>query len=328
MKADIIIISNKKELKFMNKKFKCFKEADNLSYEFIKAPRALFYDKKYASLSPAAKLLYLAMLERQSLSLKNKFKDDEGNIYIIFTHEDAREVIGCGVNKAVKAFNELDLQKGVGLIRRKRQGLCKPDLIYLNSNILKEGGLNVNKLLVSEPKEENRNFENESSGNFENKTQELSETKANYIKENKNKINNINPSYPSFDAKEDEMERKEQKENIKFNIDYDALIKSYSKDILDEIVSVITNAVCTKKEYIFIGGENIPSKSVKQKLLSLDQSHIEYVCNCLDRNTTEVKNINSYILTCLYRAADNISLHYKLMINHLKKEESKKRLQS
>jgi len=306
----------------MKKNFKCFKDEDNLNYDFIKAPRALFYDKKYASLSPAAKLLYLAMLERQSLSLKNSLKDCEGNIYIIFTHEDAREVIGCGVNKAVKAFNELDIHKGVGLIKRKRQGLCKPDLIYLNSNILKESGLNVNNLIVSYPKEENRNFENESSGKFENKTQELSKAKSNYIKDNKNKINNINHSYLSFDAKEDENERKEQKENIKFNIEYDALIKSYSKDILDEIVSVITNAVCTTKEYIFIGGENIPSKTVKQKLLSLDQSHIEYVCNCLDRNTTEVKNINSYILTCLYRAADNISLHYKLMVNHQKRLQS------
>ena len=311
----------------MNKSFKYFKETDSLEYEFIKTPKAILHNKKYSSISPAAKLLYLAMLERQSLSLKNNLKDKEGNVYIIFTHEDAREVIGCGVNKAVKAFSELDTVSGAGLIKRKRQGLCRPDLIYLNSEILNESEPNVDKELIKPKKEKNRNFENESSDDIENKTQELSKTQTNNIKKKNIKINNINHSYPSFDAEADANERYNQKEFIKLNIDYDILVKDYSKDIIDEIVCVITDAVCSRKEYFIIGGERIPSEIVRKKLLSLDQSHIEYVCNSLGKTSTDVKNINSYIITCLYRAADNISIHYKLMVNHSQREEKKSKTQ-
>ena len=311
----------------MNNSFKYFKESDSLEYEFIKTPKAILHNKKYSFISPAAKLLYLAMLERQSLSLKNNLKDKEGNVYIIFTHEDAREVIGCGVNKAVKAFSELDSVSGVGLIKRKRQGLCRPDLIYLNSEILNEGESKVDKELIKPKKEKNKDFENESSEVTKEKTQELSKTQTNDIKKKNIKINNINHSYPSFDAEADANERYNQKEFIKLNIDYDVLINSYQKEIIDEIVCVITDAVCSKKEYFIIGGEKIPSEIVRKKLLSLDQSHIEYVCNSLCKTSTDVKNINSYIITCLYRAADNISIHYKLMVNHNKREEKKSKTQ-
>lgn len=312
-------------MKFMKNNFKYFQENDSLNYEFIKAPKALFYDKKYASLSPSAKLLYLAMLERQSLSLKNSLKDDKGNIYIVFTHDDAREVLGCSASTVVKVFSELDCVK---LIKRKHRGLCKPDLIYLNTDILKECGLSVNNLLVIESNSKNRDFKNKSSGNNKNNFQEVSKTEANNIKNNNNKINNIIPSYQSFDSKEIMIDRCEQKENIKFNIDYDVLIKSYPKDIIDEIVSVMTNAVCSSRKYITIGGESIPQNEVKNKLLSINQSHIEYVCDCLNRTSTNVKNINSYVLTCLWRAADNISIHYKLMVNHQKQEEKKSKTQN
>ena len=69
----------------MNLDFSYFKKTESADYPFIKVPRELFYGKKFSGLSSNAKVLYMAMLERLSLSHKNDWRDSEGNIYIIFT---------------------------------------------------------------------------------------------------------------------------------------------------------------------------------------------------------------------------------------------------
>ena len=53
--------------------------------------------------------------------MKNGWHDELGRIYIIFTLEDVAETLGYKTDKAIKLFNELDSQKGVGLIERVRK---------------------------------------------------------------------------------------------------------------------------------------------------------------------------------------------------------------
>ena len=65
--------------------------------------------------------------------------------------------------------------------------------------------------------------------------------------------------------------------------------------------------LCSRKKQIRIAGEDFPNKIVKSRLLKLDDSHIEYVLECLDRNTTDIRNIRSYILTALYQAPTTIN---------------------
>ena len=72
------------------------------------------------------------MLDRMSLSLRNGWLDDQGRVYIYFTLEDAIDLIGCGHNKMVRIFKELET---IGLIERKKQGLGKPAIIYVKNFI-------------------------------------------------------------------------------------------------------------------------------------------------------------------------------------------------
>ena len=65
-----------------------------------------------------------------------------------------------------------------------------------------------------------------------------------------------------------------------------------------------------------IAGENMSAEAVKSRLLKLDDSHIEYVLECLDKNTTDIRNIRSYILTVLYQAPTTISSYYSTLVNH------------
>jgi len=104
-----------------------------------------------------------------------------------------------------------------------------------------------------------------------------------------------NPSPLGQDAAEPERKRKEAadaysvyEEIIKDNIEYDHLV-AYSrvdKDLLDEIVSLILETVCTKRKTIRIAGDDHPAELVKAKFMKLNSSHIEFVFDCMKENTT------------------------------------------
>lgn len=100
-------------------------------YAFYRIPKALFEQPEFRDVSTDAKLLYGMMLDRMGLSLRNQWVDGQGRVYIIFTVDSIKESFQCGNEKAVKMLSELDTKKGVGLIKRVRQGQGNPDLIYV-----------------------------------------------------------------------------------------------------------------------------------------------------------------------------------------------------
>ena len=108
-----------------------FYGAQSSQFSFIRVPTVLFTDDEYKYVSAEAKVLYGLMLSRMDLSAKNGWIDDQGRVFIICTLSEVMEKMNCADNKATKLMNELE--KKCGLIERKRQGLCKPDLIYVKN---------------------------------------------------------------------------------------------------------------------------------------------------------------------------------------------------
>lgn len=100
-------------------------------FSFYRIPKQLFSDVRFSGISTEAKLLYGILLDRMSLSLKNKWLDNAGRVYIIFPLEEVMAALGCADNKATKLLRELENK--AGLIERKRRGLGKPSLIYLKN---------------------------------------------------------------------------------------------------------------------------------------------------------------------------------------------------
>ena len=115
----------------MNYDYVSGQQADQFS--FYRIPKALFTDEAFGSISTDAKLLYGILLDRMNLSAKNGWLDKEGRVYIIFTVDEVEESLGCGHGKAMKLLAELD--GNTGLIERKRQGLGKPNLIFVKNFI-------------------------------------------------------------------------------------------------------------------------------------------------------------------------------------------------
>lgn len=99
------------------------------AYSFYRIPKVLFTSAYFKKLSCEAKVLYGLMLDRMSLSIKNRWFDEEGKVYIIFSIDDVKEYMGCHQQKAVKLMQELDQKKGIGLIEKKRIGFGKANLL-------------------------------------------------------------------------------------------------------------------------------------------------------------------------------------------------------
>ena len=108
------------------------------------------------------------------------------------------------------------------------------------------------------------------------------------------------------------------REIIKENIEYDIMKDNFPDDHerLDEIVELMAETLASKKATFCIAGDTYPASTVKFKLLRINSLHIQYVFECLDKNTTEVRNIKKYLLATLFNAPSTMGSYYKAQVNH------------
>ena len=108
------------------------------------------------------------------------------------------------------------------------------------------------------------------------------------------------------------------RELILENIEYDCLKRRYPLylDDLNEIVELLVETVCAKRKTTRISGADFPHEIVRSRFLKLDSSHIEFVMDCLQKNTTQVRNIKQYLLAVLFNAPTTMNNHYTSLVNH------------
>lgn len=107
-------------------------------------------------------------------------------------------------------------------------------------------------------------------------------------------------------------------EVIKDNIEYRYLIqdKNIDKGMLDEIVALMLETVCTRRKVIRIAGDDYPAELVKSKFMKLNSSHIQFVIDCMHQNTTKIRNIKKYLLAVLFNAPNTIDSYYTALVAH------------
>ena len=88
------------------------------------------------------------------------------------------------------------------------------------------------------------------------------------------------------------------------------------RERLDEIADIIIETLCSTKDTINIAGDDYPARLVKDKMLRITSSHIEDVFDCLNKNTTYVRNIKRYLLATLFNAPSTIDNYYSALVNH------------
>lgn len=108
------------------------------------------------------------------------------------------------------------------------------------------------------------------------------------------------------------------RELIQENIEYDCLKQRYPLylDDLNEIVELLVETVCARRKTTRISGADFPHEIVRSRFLKLDSSHIEFVMDCLQKNTTQVRNMKQYLLAVLFNAPTTMNNHFTSLVNH------------
>jgi len=274
-------------------------------FSFYRVPKVLFTEDSFWNVSTDAKLLYGILLDRMNLSAKNGWMDAESCVYIIFTIEEIKSSLGSAEKKAVKLLDELE--KKCGLIERKRQGLGKPNLIYV-------------KNFISAVDSQLLNCENHNSGAMEITTQELPKSQCNNTDIKNTEFIDTDSIFPSGNGgMMDENDRyQEYFDYFSDQLSMDLLKKDYPYDseMLDNILELIVETVCTKRPLIRIGAEERPAEIVRSRFMKLNFEHIRYVMDCFKENTTKIRNIRQYMLTTIYNAPTTIDTYYDALVRH------------
>ncbi|MDE8172146.1 replication initiator protein A [Erysipelothrix rhusiopathiae] len=315
-----------------------FNVSDVVNSTFYQVPKFLFTEE-FKELNSDARLLYGMLKDRHELSLKNKWLTDDGDVYLIYTRQEMMKMLGVSNKTVIKAMEAL---KAHGLLEEVRQGLRKPNLIFmymvegdylpLNDRTVDEEtkensdnqalGSSVNREEI--PEVENLHFKkckNYTSRSEEITLQEVENLHPINTYNNQSSISNtdlsntdnlsINQESTNHDGLMDKYNEFETlvKKNINF---YDLLqVYDYRHDEITELLKIIVGIlVSDDNELIRINGKPLPSQMVKARMLELRYEHIQYVFDSLDNVTNRIKNIRSYLVTTLYNAPETIGSYY------------------
>ena len=282
-------------------------DVDEVQYSFIRVPKLLLQHEAYQRISSEAKLLYSLLLDRVGLSHKNGWKDKENRIYIIYPIAEVMEEMNCGKNNAVQLLDELE-QKA-GLIERKRQGLGKPNLIYVKSFFRMVDNFGERNFLK---------FENQTSGGSKIKPQEVSESNPTNTNNKKTDMNHTDLSFlPGRESKRSDAYA-QYEDYFREELEIPILIQGNrtEKETLEGILDLLAETCSSKRKTIRIAGDDKPLEIVKSRLMKLNSLHIEYVLDCLKENTTYVRDMKQYLLTTLFNAPVTIDPYYQARVNH------------
>ena len=239
-----------------------------------------------------------------------------------YTTKGLASICKDGIDSICSAVKELEQH---GYIVRERVRNDKGQLTTIEYTILEQPETALPE--QEKPKRENPVLDNPVLG----KPEQENPAQLNTNISNKDLLNTDESTYPiKSHQKEGRAAQKRGRDKmgydemdayrdlIKENIEYDILTVKLKQNIsmLDEIVDLLTETVCTNKDSLVIAGDVYPAAVVKSKLLKLDAGHIEYVIDCMKSNTTEVRNIKKYLLAALFNAPSTMDSYYTARVNH------------
>lgn len=258
---------------------------------FITIPKVLFMSPQYQSLSAEAKLLYGLLDDRSSLSKKNgdAWKNKYGDYFVYFKQEEIMTKLGCGHDKATKLVRELEKAE---LIKRIPQGLGKPHML-----IVKEVLQTADNKCRGLSDDSDLDCEDFASINTEKNAFKTNYTDTHYSK--------------SIVA-----------EMFKENISFDVLIKELDKDLLDCVVAVVTDAICSPGESVKIAGEQRDRNEVFSRFMRINDLHIRYIADRINHEKSPLYSPRGYLLKHLFEAEESIELYYQTRVAH---DENKRR---
>lgn len=271
-----------------------YKNNEILENSYYQIPQELFVNSLYKEkLNSDSKILYAFLLDRLSLSQKNHWFDKYGRVYLIFTREEVQNKLCLSEKTVTKAFKQL---LEVNLIAEKRQGLGKPNLIYV--------GKIQHEEIISDIEQDNiqiLNSKNYGSGKVKNTTLDteiLPTINPHNIKTNIINTDSINPQ-----SKDEYISLDEVKEKCKLNE-----FTKEEQSVLEDVIERLYYADTLKVGSVIITNSKILALINKNNLIQLLD---------IAKSSNNIKNITNYLMICLYNNLGNgtIKLQNKTAIS-------------
>ena len=251
---------------------------NNAFYQF---PQWLL-DEEYKHLSLRAKVMYMMIFDRRTLSIQNEWHDKNGDVFVYFTNQQFMDLLNCNEKTVIKAKKEL---QDFELIKEERQGVNKPNRLYISGTV-KNTGQELQKI---------------QSGTVKNTGQELQKIQS-------IKTNNINTEYIKTDNinyREDEKKSLSQiikSTSVKINDRQIQQIQEYigldnmTVEMIDYAIQLTEDAGAESFNYL-----NKILKSWKDKgLTSLDEAKNETIGFRDSKNTTPKSRVEGNSVIQMY----------------------------
>lgn len=256
-----------------------YKSNETLEHKYYQIPQELFVNEKYKNkLNSDSKILYAFLLDRLSLSQKNHWIDEDNNVYLIFTREEVQEKLNLSDKTVTKSFKIL---MEVNLVQEKRQGLGKPNLIYVGK--------------INHSDSENLRFlnrKNYDSGIGESTTldsENLRGINTNNINTNIINTESINPK-----SDEDLLLIKEK-----------CNLNEFTKEERTILEDVIDNLYYT--DNLKVGNITVNHFKILDKLNLITKTNLVQLLDIL-KNTPNIQNAENYLMICLYNNLGNTNI--------------------
>jgi len=257
-----------------------YKSNETLEHKYYQIPQELFVNEKYKNkLNSDSKILYAFLLDRLSLSQKNHWIDEDNNVYLIFTREEVQEKLNLSDKTVTKSFKIL---MEVNLVQEKRQGLGKPNLIYVGK--------------INHSDSENLRFLNRK--NYDSGIEESTTLDSENLRGiNTNNINTNIINTDSINPKSDE-ELLLIKEKCNLN--------EFTKEEKTILEDVIDNLYYT--DNLKVGNITVNHFKISDKLNLITKDNLVQLLDIL-KNTPNIQNAKNYLMICLYNNLGNTNIN-------------------
>lgn len=286
-------------------------------FPFIRFPAALVKLPCFKSLSADAKLLYALIVDRFNLSIANKWKDENGTPYVYFSIDSVMESVGCAKAKAVKLMDTLE---DWGLIRRAKQGLGKPNRIYVLDPALLDQFENRTTLSTSSSTDQFDSDTTLSTNRFENQTgsDQFDFETSSIIKPKKfdfqtPEVRFSNPNQTKYNqTNNNQTERTESETKVPALVSgvmnqnaKEILCRSFDEALVKRTTSLLYELVATPSQHVRVDNTLTSGYALSQHLANISVEQIQSALNNFTARTCPAAEERDYLLTALYDAAKN-----------------------
>lgn len=262
-----------------------YKNNEILENSYYQIPQELFINKLYKEkLNSDSKILYAFLLDRLSLSQKNHWFDELNRVYLIFTREEVQDKLCLSEKTVTKAFKQLT---DTNLIAEKRQGLGKPNLIYV--------GKIQHEEIITNIEQENlqvlnsKNYDSREVKNTILDAEKFPTINPNNIKTNITNTDSINPQNNNVCISLNAVKEKSQ-------------LNDFSKEeqtMLEDVIERLYYADILK-----VGSVIITNSKILSKLALINKNNLIQLLD-IAKSSNNIKNITNYLMICLYNNLGN-----------------------